>query len=101
MLGVGPSAYQEACEVMAPENAAVAVAAILERAGYINSAGGYLRNLTKRAAVGEFSLGPVIMSLLSANSENDKRSTGLRADVNVEVRSATGCLSDSQTIVSR
>ncbi len=73
MLGVSPSAYQEACEVMGPENAAVAMAAILERAGHINSAGGYLRNLTKRAAVGEFSLGPMIMSLLRANSENGKR----------------------------
>ncbi len=29
MLGVSPSAYQEACEVMGPENAAVAVACIL------------------------------------------------------------------------
>lgn len=74
MLGVSPSAYQEACEVMGPENAAVAMAAILERAGHINSAGGYLRNLTKRAAVGEFSLGPMIMSLLRANSENERRS---------------------------
>jgi replication initiation protein RepC len=73
MLGVSPSAYEEACEVMGPENAAVAMAAILERAGHINSAGGYLRNLTKRAAVSEFSLGPMIMSLLRANSENGKR----------------------------
>jgi len=73
MLGVSPSAYQEACEVMGPENAAVAVAAILERAGQINSAGGYLRNLTKRAAVGEFSLGPMIMSLLRANAEGSRR----------------------------
>lgn len=56
---------------MGPENAAVAVAAILERAGHINSAGGYLRNLTMPAAVGEFSLGPMIMTLLCANSEND------------------------------
>jgi replication initiation protein RepC len=38
MLGVSPSAYQDACEVMGPENAAVAVACILERGGHINSA---------------------------------------------------------------
>lgn len=56
---------------MGPETAAVAVAAILERAGHINSAGGYLRNLTMSAAVGEFSLGLMIMTLLCANSEND------------------------------
>jgi replication initiation protein RepC len=66
-LGVSPSAYQQACEVMGPENAAVAIACILERAGHINSAGGYLRDLTRRAAKGEFSLGPVLMALLRAN----------------------------------
>ncbi len=33
MLGVSPSAYQEACEVMGPENAATAIACILERPG--------------------------------------------------------------------
>ena len=67
MLGVSPSAYQEACEVMGPENAAVAVACILERANLINSPGGYLRDLTRRAERGEFSLGPVIMALLRNN----------------------------------
>lgn len=56
---------------MGPENAAVAVAANLERAGHIISARGYLRNVTMPAAVGEFSLGPMIMTLLCANSEND------------------------------
>jgi replication initiation protein RepC len=68
MLGISPSAYQEACEVMGPENAAVAVACILERATMINSAGGYLRDLTKRTARGEFSLGPMIMAALKANA---------------------------------
>ncbi|MFD1330204.1 plasmid replication protein RepC [Mycoplana ramosa] len=69
MLGVSPSAYQEACEVMGPENAAVAVACILERAGHINSAGGYLRDLTRKAARGEFSLGPMLMALLRLNGK--------------------------------
>ncbi|MBX9457961.1 MAG: replication initiation protein RepC [Rhizobium sp.] len=67
MLGVSPSAYQEACEVMGPENAATAIACILERGGHINSAGGYLRDLTRKAARGEFSLGPMLMALLRAN----------------------------------
>ncbi|MGV1908487.1 MULTISPECIES: plasmid replication protein RepC [Agrobacterium] len=74
MLGVSPSAYQEACETMGPENAAVAIACILERAGHINSAGGYLRDLTNRAARGEFSLGPMVMALLRLNGEAEKRS---------------------------
>ena len=67
MLGGSPSAYQEACEVMGPDNAATAIACILERGGHINSPGGYLRDLTRRAAKGEFSLGPMLMALLRAN----------------------------------
>ncbi len=67
MLGVSPSAYQEACEVMGAENAAVAIACILERAGHINSAGGYLRDLTAKTARGEFSLGPMLMALYRSN----------------------------------
>lgn len=74
MLGVSPSAYQEACEVMGPENAATAIACILERAGQINSAGGYLRDLTRKAARGEFSLGPMLMALMRANAGRDRQS---------------------------
>ena len=73
MLGVSPSAYQDACEVMGPENAAATMAAILERTGHISSAGGYLRDLTGRARRGEFSLGPVLMALLRANGHEAKR----------------------------
>jgi replication initiation protein RepC len=69
MLGVSPSAYQQACEALGPENAAVAIACILERAGHINSPGGYLRDLTRRAERGEFSLGPMVMALLRANGQ--------------------------------
>ena len=66
-LGVSPSAYQLACDIMGPENAATVIACILERGGHINSAGGYLRDLTRRAERGEFSLGPMLMALLRAN----------------------------------
>lgn len=72
MLRVSPSAYQLACEVMGPENAAVAVACIFERAGHINSPGGYLRDLTRRAQRGEFSLGPMVMALLRANGHGSR-----------------------------
>lgn len=68
MLAVSPSAYEDACGAMGPENAAIAVACILERANLINSAGGYLRDLTRRAERGEFSLGPMVMAQLKANS---------------------------------
>lgn len=74
MLGVSPSAYQDACDVMGPENAATAVACILERAGHISSPGGYLRDLTRKAARGEFNLGPMLMALMRANTAGEKRS---------------------------
>jgi replication initiation protein RepC len=73
MLGVSPSAYEEACDAMGPENAAVAMACILERSNFINSAGGYLRDLTKRSEQGEFSLGPMLMALLKSNAEGSLR----------------------------
>ena len=72
MLGISPSAYQEACKVMGPENAAAAVACILERTGHINSPGGYLRDLTRKAARGEFSLGPVLMALLRVHGQGER-----------------------------
>ncbi|MBY3271403.1 MULTISPECIES: plasmid replication protein RepC [Rhizobium] len=72
MLGVSPSAYEEACDAMGPENAAVAIACILERSNFINSAGGYLRDLTRRSERGEFSLGPMLMALLKSNGEGTR-----------------------------
>ncbi len=74
VLGVSPSAYEEACAVMGPENAGVAVACILERAEHITSPGGYLRDLTRKAARGEFGLGPMLMAALRANGGGEKRS---------------------------
>lgn len=74
MLGVSPSAYQEASDTLGPENAATAIACILERAGHINSAGGYLRDLTRKAARGEFSLGPMLMALMRANTVSARKS---------------------------
>ncbi|MBP1859904.1 replication initiation protein RepC [Rhizobium herbae] len=73
MLGVSPDAYQQACEILGPENAATVIACILERAGHINSAGGYLRDLTRRAEKGEFALGPMIMALARANGNSVRR----------------------------
>jgi replication initiation protein RepC len=67
MLAVSASAYEEACAALGPENAATVIACILERAGHINSAGGYLRDLTRRAERGEFSMGPMLMALARTN----------------------------------
>ncbi|WP_064695064.1 plasmid replication protein RepC [Rhizobium aegyptiacum] len=68
MLGVSPSAYEEAASVMGAENAATVMACILERGGHINSAGGYLRDLTRRSEKGEFAIGPMLMALLRAHA---------------------------------
>ncbi|GEC17158.1 plasmid replication protein RepC [Nitrobacter winogradskyi] len=67
MLGISPSAWEEALTVMGEKQAAVVVACILQRGAAIRSAGGYLRGLTERAKVGEFSLGPILMSQINAH----------------------------------
>jgi replication initiation protein RepC len=74
-LGVSPDAWQQACEAMGAVDAAICVAAILQRAEHINSPGGYLRSLTDKARAGRFSIGPVLMSLLRAGG----RRPGARA----------------------
>jgi replication initiation protein RepC len=68
-MGISPSAWQEAVEVMGPDKAAVTVAAILQRADQINSKGGYLRNLTERARNEQFSVWPMLMALLRARMD--------------------------------
>jgi replication initiation protein RepC len=64
VLGISTSAWEDACAVMGDEDAAIVIAAILQRTEIIVSAGGYLRNLTERAREGKFSIGPMIMALL-------------------------------------
>jgi len=73
MLAVSPSAYEEACQALGPENAATVIACILERSGHINSAGGYLRDLTRKAERREFSLGPMLMALLRTGGAPARR----------------------------
>lgn len=68
MMGISPSAWDEARRDMGPEEAAVVVAAMLERFSEIHSPGGYLRHLSSKAAVGAFSCGPMIMALLRSDA---------------------------------
>lgn len=63
MLGVSPDAWQRASETMGDINASITIAAILERIGDIRSPGGYLRALTDRAEIGQYSVLPVIKAL--------------------------------------
>ena len=66
MIGISNDAWQDACRVMGPGQAATTVAAILQRAAHIRSPGGYLRALTRRAEDAAFSPGPMVMALLKA-----------------------------------
>jgi replication initiation protein RepC len=68
MLGISPSAWEEARMMMGEAEAAVVVACLLQRSSTIQSAGGYLRELTRKAGEGEFSLGPVLMAQINARN---------------------------------
>ncbi|MEQ9565893.1 MAG: plasmid replication protein RepC, partial [Pseudomonadales bacterium] len=57
MMGISPSAWDEAKRYMGPEEASVVIVAMLERFADIRSPGGYLRTLSSKAAIGEFSCG--------------------------------------------
>ena len=67
-LGISPSAWAAAVDAMGEEEAAVAVAAILQRATMIRSPGGYLRDLTDKAKAGKFSAWPMVLALLRVSA---------------------------------
>lgn len=69
MLNVSQGAHDEACRVLGPEVAATVLACILQRSAHITSAGGYLRDLTRRALRQEFAVGPMVMALLRAKPD--------------------------------
>ena len=68
MLAVSPSAWEEAQAVMGETQAAIVIACLLQRGSAIHSAGGYLRELTRKAGIGEFSLGPILMAQINART---------------------------------
>lgn len=72
MLGISPSAWREAREVLGEQQAGITLAAMYQRADQINSAGGYLRSLTERARAGKFSTWPMVMALLRAKLDASK-----------------------------
>jgi replication initiation protein RepC len=72
MLGITPSAWNAAQSVMGEIPAAIVVAAILQKGAAVNSAGGYLRELTRKAAASQFTIGPMLMALISARNRETK-----------------------------
>ena len=73
MLGISPSAWEAAQSVMGELPAAIVVAAILQRGAAITSAGGYFRELTRKAEAGQFSVGPMLMALIGSRKREKKR----------------------------
>ena len=69
MIGISPSAWEEAVHLMGPETAALALAGILQRMADIRNPGGYLRALSRQAAEGRFSPGPMLMALLNTSGQ--------------------------------
>lgn len=63
MLGISPSAWEEARNAMGDGQASVVLSAILQRSNAIKNPGGYLRILARRAAAGKFSVWPMLMAL--------------------------------------
>jgi replication initiation protein RepC len=72
-LGISPSAYEDAREVMGEIPAAIVVAAILQKGESVRSPGSYLRGLTEKARGGDFTLGPMLMALLRAKVRSGER----------------------------
>jgi replication initiation protein RepC len=73
MLGISPSAWEAAQAAMGELPAAIVVAAILQKGGAVTSAGGYLRELTRKAEAGEFTIGPMLMALIGSRKREKKR----------------------------
>jgi replication initiation protein RepC len=73
MLGISPSAWEAAQSAMGEIPAAIVVAAILQKGGAVTSAGGYLRELTRKAEAGEFTIGPMLMALIGSRKREKKR----------------------------
>ncbi|MDB5613619.1 MAG: replication initiation protein RepC, partial [Devosia sp.] len=72
VLGISPSAWEDARVALGEQQAAITIAAIYQKSDQIKSPGGYLRNLTERAKEGKFSTWPMIMALLRAKLDAAK-----------------------------
>lgn len=64
MMGVSRDAWDEARGIMGDPQAAMVLAAILQKSTRVRSPGGYLRKLTRQAAQGRFRPGGMILTLL-------------------------------------
>ena len=88
VLGISPSAWEDAQVAMGEQSAAITLAAIYQKSDQIKSPGGYLRNLTERAKEGKFSPWPMIMALLRAKLDAAKATGAGFAEAESELGAA-------------
>lgn len=62
-LGISPSAWEEACVTLGKVQASIVIAVMLKKADAIRSAGGYLRQLTRKAREGQFTVHAMLRAL--------------------------------------
>ena len=67
-LGIDGKLYDLAKKTLGTHNASIVIAYILQRYEQIQSAGGYLRILTEKAANGSFSIRPMLMAALNGQN---------------------------------
>jgi replication initiation protein RepC len=72
VMGISPSAWENAQVAIGEQQAAITLAAIYQKGDQIKSPGGYLRNLTDRAREAKFSVWPMIMALVRAELDAGK-----------------------------
>ena len=77
MLGISPDAWRDAVETMGQVDAAIAVAAILQKGDEVRFPGGYLRALTEKKRDGQFSVGPILMALIGTKLKTMRGGKGL------------------------
>lgn len=76
LLGISPDAWRDAVETMGQTDAAIAVAAILQKGEEIRFPGGYLRALTEKKRQGQFSVGPILMALIGTKLKAMRQGNG-------------------------
>lgn len=67
-LGIDGKLYDLAKKILGLNNASIVIAYILQRYEQIQSAGGYLRTLTEKAANGSFSIRPMLKAALNGQA---------------------------------
>ena len=74
MIGISPSAWEDAVDAMGPEVAGITVCCLLQRIDDIRAPGGYLRKLTEQAHSGKYSVSRVVMALIQSPPVSGRKS---------------------------